>query len=263
MFAERQVVILKDAAQMDSLNELAGYIANPSPTTILLIEHRFKKVDGRSKLVSLAKKHGVYYTAEKVKDEELPFWIQQFGNSKGFSIGTSESETLASALGNDLQKIANELEKIRINVPDEQVLSHQLIQKYIGVSCEYNAFDFPATILSGNKDKMYKMLSYFIANPKAAPMPLLAGIFYSQLEKLYIHQFVKNKPIKEVASILQLEKEWMAKRFLEPTRYTQPQIEACILIAADYSAKSVGIGTNTRDAELLKEMVSKLELILN
>jgi DNA polymerase-3 subunit delta len=34
MFAERQVVILKDAAQMRTLNELAGYLENPAPTTV-------------------------------------------------------------------------------------------------------------------------------------------------------------------------------------------------------------------------------------
>ena len=104
MFAERQVVILKDAAQMRTLGELAGYIENPSPTTLFLIEHRFKKVDGRSKLLKVAKDKGVYYTSDKIKDEQLPTWIQHFGQEQGFKIGPAEAETLAAYLGNDLQK---------------------------------------------------------------------------------------------------------------------------------------------------------------
>ena len=178
MFAERQVVILKDAAQMRTLGELAGYIEHPSHTTIFLIEHRYKKVDGRSKLLKQAKDKGVYYTSDKIKDEQLPSWIQQYGNEQGFHIGHAEAETLAAYLGNDLQKIANEIEKVRINVPDEKELSDQLIKKYIGTSREYNAFEFPAVLLSGNKDKLYKMLAYFLANPKSAPMPLLISIFF-------------------------------------------------------------------------------------
>ncbi len=72
MFAERMVVILKEASQMKDLNELAGYIENPSPTTILVLEHRFKKVDGRSKLVKLIPKKGIYFTSEKLKEDEVP-----------------------------------------------------------------------------------------------------------------------------------------------------------------------------------------------
>ena len=264
MFAERQVVILKDAAQMSTLGELAGYIENPSPTTVFLIEHRFKKVDGRSKLIKVAKDKGtIVFTSDKIKDEQLPAWIQQFGAEKGFQIGNGEAETLASSLGNDLQKIANELEKVRINVPGEKVLTAQIIHKYIGISREYNAFEFPSVLISGNKEKLYKMLTYFLANPKAAPMPLLIGIFYSQFEKLFVGQYMKGKSEQEVASALQLKNSWAAKSYLAPSKYTLPQIEASMLILADYSAKGVGVGTSVKDGELLKEMVGKLEMILN
>src|SRR5690606_4249375 len=55
MFAERQVVILKEANRMDDLAKLSGYLEHPSPTTILVIEHRQKKVDARLKLTQLIK----------------------------------------------------------------------------------------------------------------------------------------------------------------------------------------------------------------
>src|SRR6187401_3587034 len=87
MFAERQVVILKDAAQMKTLSELTGYVEHPSPTTIFLIEHRFKKVDGRSKLPKLIDKTGVHFTANKLKDSDIPHWIQSYGDEHGLRIG--------------------------------------------------------------------------------------------------------------------------------------------------------------------------------
>src|SRR5690606_1656180 len=79
MFAEKQVVILKDAAQMRTLNELAAYLETPSPTTVFLIEHRFKKADGRGKLVKLSKEKGFYFTSEKIKEEQVPNWIKNHG----------------------------------------------------------------------------------------------------------------------------------------------------------------------------------------
>ena len=120
MFAERQVVILKDAAQMRTLNELCGYLENPSPTTVFLIEHRFKKVDGRSKLIKLAKDKGYHFQSDKLRDDQIPGWIQNYGLEVDFHVGEREAQVLATYLGNDIQKIANEIEKVRINVPDEK-----------------------------------------------------------------------------------------------------------------------------------------------
>ena len=106
------------------------------------------------------------------------------------------------------------------------------------------------------------MLSYFLANPKSAPMPLLIGVFYSQFEKLYVGQYMKGKSPQQVADALGLKNEWMAKNYLVPSKYSLPQIEQSLVILSDYSAKAVGINTSVKDAELLKEMVGKLELVL-
>ncbi len=79
MFADKQVVILKDAAQLKGFNELAGYLEHPSLSTIFLIENRFKKADGRSKVIKYAKEKGHYFTSDKVRDEQMPQWIQNYG----------------------------------------------------------------------------------------------------------------------------------------------------------------------------------------
>jgi DNA polymerase-3 subunit delta len=256
MFAERQVVILKDAAQMRSLNELAGYIANPSPTTIFLIEHRFKKADGRSKMLKDVKAKGVHFTSEKVKDDNMPGWIQGYGREIGFAVGERESQILATYLGNDLQKIANEIEKVRINVPNEPALTAEMIQKYIGISREYNVFEFPEALTSGDKDKLYRMLAYFVANPKSAPMVLMIGSFYSHFNKLYQANFLHQKTEKEINAVL----GWGGRKILEIARHWPlHKVEYCMMLLGEYSARAVGIDSNVADTELLKEMVGKME----
>lgn len=262
MFAARQLVILKDAAQMKTLGNLSAYFEHPSETTTLFVEHRSKKVDGRSKLPKLAKDKGLCYTSDKIKDEKLPAWIQGYGTQTGFKIGLVEAELLASFLGNDLQKIVNEIEKVKINVPDEQVLTLQLIQKYIGITRDYNLFEFPGVLLSRNKDKFYKMLSYFIANPKAAPPPLVVTVFYTQLERLLGGHYFKGKSENEIAEALDLKSAWTAKNYRNTGGYTLPQIEACMLLLADYSAKGMGVDSNLKDSQWLRELVGKMELIL-
>ncbi len=263
MFAERQVVILKDAAQMRTLGELVGYAEHPSPTTIFLIEHRLKKIDGRGKLAKVIDKAGVHFTAGKLKDGDIAHWIQGYGEEHGLQIAPKEAETLAAYLGNDLQKIANEIEKVRINMePGETALSAQLIQKHIGISKEYNVFSFPEALTSGNKDQLYKMLSYFLASPKSAPVPLLVGVLYNHFEKMYVQHYAAGKSAGEVASLLKLKNEWAAKSYVERPKYSLAQVEECLQLLAEWSGKFVGINSRVSDVEWLKEFTARIELIL-
>ncbi len=261
MFAERQVVILKDAAQMRTLNELVSYLEHPAPTTVFLIEHRFKKADGRSKLVKLAKDNKAYFSFEKIKDDQIPAWIQNFGVEIGFHVGERESQILATYLGNDLQKIVNEIEKIRINVPEEKALTADLIQKYIGISREYNVFEFPVAFTNGQKDKLYRMLAYFVANPKVAQMPLVIGTFYSHFNTVYQVHAMRGKSEKDISSALRLFGERQREVMTAARNLPPHKIDSCLLLLSDYSAKSVGIGANLGHAELLKEMIGKLEVV--
>ena len=263
MFAERQVVILKDASQMKTLSELTAYVEHPSPTTIFLIEHRSKKVDGRSKLPKLIDKTGVHFTANKLRDTDIPHWIQTYGDEHGLHIGAREADTLAGYLGNDLQKIANEIEKVRINMqPGEAELTPQLIQKYIGISKEYNVFGFPDALTGGHKDQLYKMLSYFISNPKSAPVPLLVGTLYNHFEKMYVQHYTAGKSAGEIASMLKLKNEWAAKAYIGKPNYSLAQIEECLQTLAEWSGKFVGIRSNISDVDWLKEFTARIERVL-
>lgn len=262
MFAERQVVILKDAAQMRTLNELVNYLDKPAPTTVFLIEHRFKKVDGRGKLVKVAKEKGIYFTSDKVRDDKVPDWIRSYGDGIGFKIGEREAETLTTFLGNDLQKIANEIEKVRINVPEETALTAEHIRKYIGVSREYNVFEFPETLTSGDAEKRYRMLSYFISNPKNAAMPFVVGVFYNYFNRLYSACFVQGKTEGDAAKAIGIPPFRVRETIGTAQRLGAHRLEECLLILSDFSAKAVGMNNQAGDAELLKEMVARMERAL-
>lgn len=264
MFAERQLVILKDAAQMKTLNELAGYLEHPAPTTVFLIEHRGKKVDGRYSFGKLVSKNSVYFTSTKLKDSDVPHWIQGYGQEHGLKIGPQEAELLAGYLGNDLQKIVNEIEKVRLNMEaGSNELTPQLIQKYIGISREFNAFGYPDALTGGNKDQLYRMINYFIANPKSAPVPLLVGSLYNHFEKMYVQHFTAGKTASEIASILKLKNEWSAKSYMNRPPYSLPQIEECLQVLAEWSGRFVGIKGNISDTEWYKEFTARIGQILS
>ncbi|MBS1614643.1 MAG: DNA polymerase III subunit delta [Bacteroidetes bacterium] len=265
MFAERQVVILKDAAQMKELDQLVGYVEQPAPTTIFLIEHRFKKLDGRSKLAKVITKQGQYFSSAKLKDESLPDWIVQHCESLGLKLHFQEAQLLAANLGNDLGKVANEIEKLRLNLSEGQnELTTQLIEKHIGVSREYNVFNYPEALTRDDAAQANKMLSYFVASPKSAPAPLMLAALYSHFEKLYMQHSAQGRSLDEVASVLGLTEKmaWKAKEYLRRPQYSRQQVENCLLILAEWSGRAVGIGSGISDAGWLKELSARLKMTL-
>lgn len=265
MFADKQVVILKDAAQLKGgsgdlkgLNSLISYVQKPSPTTIFLIEHPNKKADGKTRFVKMIKEKGVHFTSDKIRDDNMPQWIQTQGKEMNFHIGEREAQILATYLGNDLQKIVNEIEKVRINVPTEKELSMALIQKYIGASREYNVFEFPEALTGGDRDKLYRMLTYFLANAKAAPMALITASFYSHFNRLYQANFVRGKTDKDAAAAMGVSPYFVKNIMAAAQNWPLHRVERCLLILAKYNTMAVGIKNTTGDRELLKEMVGQL-----
>lgn len=261
MFAERQVVLLKDAASLPEFSELAAYFEKPSPSTIFVVEYRNKKLDGKTKLAKFIKDNTVYFNSEKVKEDAMPAWIKRFGQEVGFDIQDREADMLTMYLGNNLQKITNEIEKIRINVPEEKVLSAALIQKHIGISREYNIFDFPEAFSSGNKEKTYRMLSYFMTNAKAAPMVLITASLYTHFSQLYKANYAGKLPEKEWAAAVGVSPYFVKNIMSKTKKWPLHKVEECLITIAQYNARSVGIDSGANDTELLKELMGKLELI--
>jgi DNA polymerase III subunit delta len=265
MFAEKQVVILKDAASlkggsgdMKGLNALIPYIEKPSPTTIFLIEHPGKKVDGTTRFAKRIKDRGVRFTSDKIKDDTLPAWIMDYGRDHDFVIGEKEAQILGSYLGSDLQKIANEIEKVRINIPGEKKLTTDLIQKYIGVSKEYNIFDLGPMMTGTDADKFYKMLTYFLANTKAAPMPLIVASLYNHFNKLYLANFAKGKSDKDAATIIGMSPYFVKTIMVTTQNWPLPRVERCLLLLAKYNTMALGVKSSAGDKELLKELVAQM-----
>ena len=65
MFHEIQVVVLKEAQQMRDLDKLETYISNPLGSTIFVVAHKEKKVDGRSKLSKILKNKAEVLSTKK------------------------------------------------------------------------------------------------------------------------------------------------------------------------------------------------------
>jgi len=259
MFAERQVVLLKEAQHMRDIEKLEGYIENPLSSTIFVVSYKEKKLDKRTKLYKTLQKSGEVFNSEKLRDYKLPEWITEYVRSQGFTISSKAVMLLAEHIGNDLSRITNEIEKMTVNLGKRKEITEDDIENYVGVSKEYNVFELQDALSKKDLLKAIRIIQYFEGNPKAAPIQLILPALYGYFSKLYAVFGLADKSESAVKALF-YNNPYAAKQAMETTRlYSYNGIEQTLLLLHEYNLRSVGVNdSGTSDAALLKEMVVKI-----
>ena len=140
MMGDYQVIIVKEAQDLklneEEQNIFLKYIENPVPSTILVFAHKQKKIDSRKKFAKALEKAKMLHYSEPVKDYNLAKWIQQECASLDIKTAPNIPTLLAEYLGNDLSRIANELQKLKLILKENEILDEKLIERHIGISAE-------------------------------------------------------------------------------------------------------------------------------
>ena len=259
MFSEKQVVLLKEAQQMRDLDKLEPYIENPLTSTIFVVSHKEKKIDGRGKLAKLLAKKAEVLTTKKMSDNQLPEWTSEMVRAKGYSISQKALLVLVDHIGNDLKRLENEIDKLAVNLGERKSITEDDIEKFIGISKEFNAFELQDAL--GKKDlaKAIRIIGYFEANPKAAPIQLVLPTIYILFSKAYMIFGQSAKDDKTIAANIGVN-PWFVKDYIAAARnYGSAGITSALLLLHEYNLRSVGVNdVGTSDASLLKEMVVKI-----
>jgi DNA polymerase III subunit delta len=259
MFAERQVVILKEAQQMRDVEKLEQYIETPLTSTILVVSYKEKKLDARKKFTKTVKEKGVLFTTKKMYDRELPEWTQQMVQSKGLTITPKGLALLVDHIGNDLTRIENEIEKLSVNLGKRTSITEDDIENYIGVSKEYNVFELQSAMAAKDLARTMKIIQYFEANPKAGPVQLLLPSLYGFFSKVFMVFGAGTSDEKTIATAIGVN-PFFVKDYLQAARlYSYAGVEKVLLLLHQYNLKSIGVGSiNTDDGSLMKEMAVKM-----
>jgi DNA polymerase-3 subunit delta len=259
VFAEKQVVIIKEAQLMNSLEKIGSYIENPLSSTILVVAHKDKNVDGRSALAKLLKTKAVVVSTKKMYDNKLPEWVNQWVADNGYQINPKAVQIIVDHIGNDLSRIKNELEKLMVNLGDRKKITEDDIEKYIGISKEFNAFEFQDAIAHKKFSRAIQMIQYFESNQKAAPIQLILPTLYSFFSKLYAVYGLGTNDEKRIMAEVGLN-FFSIKTTMAATRhYNYAKVEQILLLIHEYNLRVLGINdASNSDADLLKELVVKI-----
>ncbi len=263
MFAERQVVILKEAQQMRDINKLEAYIEKPLSSTTFIVSYKDKKVDGRSKLAKLLKEKGEMLSTKKLYENQLPDWTMDLVKSKGFGIQQKALLLLVDHVGNDLSRIDNEVDKLLVNIGKGKNITEDDVEKYVGVSKEYNPFELQNALGKRDIVRAMKIVNYFDANPKAAPIQLVLPALYNLFSKTYMIFGQQGGDEKTIAANIGVNPYFIKDYLAASQNYGYEGVRNVLLLLHHYNLRSVGIGdSGTTDGALMKELVSKIILHL-
>ncbi|MCB2221406.1 MAG: DNA polymerase III subunit delta [Bacteroidetes bacterium] len=259
MMANYQVVIVKEAQNIQKIEELLPYVENPLSSTLLVINYKYKKVDKRKSFFKQLDKKGVLFESKKLYDNQVAGWINSYVAQKGFKITPKASAMLAEFLGTDLSKIVNEVNKLVLNVPASSEINDELVERNIGISKDFNIFELQNAIGTRNVLKANQIINYFAANPKENPLVKTITLLNTFFSKILIYHQLADKSRNNAASALSVN-PFFVKDYQDAARhYSIGKLIKIIGYLREYDLKSKGVGNiSTSDGELLKELLYKI-----
>ena len=262
MMANQQVVIVKEAHYLKEIDLLAKYIEHPLDSTLLVISYKYRKLDKRTTLSKLMEKSpGVeLFTSEKLRDYQVPGWIENYFRQNGISADKKVSMILTEYLGTDLSKIVNELGKLKIMMPEGQsIITARDIEEKIGLSKDFNNFELQKAIGSRDIEKCNLIVNHFIHNQKDNPISVTIITLFTFFRKLLIYHFLKDRSKNSVAAALKIN-PFFVEEYAGAARIYDPK--KCVTIIAllrEFDLKSKGFGNATTEAgDLLRELVYRI-----
>jgi DNA polymerase III subunit delta len=260
MMANYQVVVLKEAQELKKIEDLIYYIEKPLKSTILVINYKYSSLDKRTKLYKALSEHCIVLESKKLYENQVPEWIINYLKKNGISIDAEAAELLKESLGNDLSKIAQELDKLLLVLPaGTKVINKQHIERNIGISKDYNNFELTKALGQKNILKANRIIDYFNKNPKASPFQVTIQVLFSFFSKILIYHFLKDKSRSSIASNLGINPFFVPEYELAGKKYSPAKTVAIISELRGYDMKSKGVGnSSTTDGELLRELIFKI-----
>ena len=263
MFADRQLVVLKEAQMMKDLDDLAIYCQNPLESTVLVIAMHGASADKRKSLYKTVSKMGVVVDSPVLKDYEVARWIGMYYQSQGLSIAPDAAALLAEYAGTDLGKIAIETTKMLKNLPEGTTgITASDIEKNIGISRQFSIFELTKELSFKNSAKALRIAAYIGSAAKFA-MPMAISALYIHFYRIlkYGALLMSNPGAgnDQKVKVLGVNPYFISEYDTAVRNYPVKKAMAAVALLKEYDYKGKGgdVGEAT-GAQLMVELTAKL-----
>lgn len=254
MGAARQLVIVRELQGMDDdIDKLLAYVRRPNPTALLVLCYMNGTIDRRKKIVDEIGRMGTVYVADKMKEAQLPTFIRTYTTRRKAKIDDDAAVLLAAHVGSDLNKIANELDKLLI-LTRGGTIDRATVAANIGMTKEFNSFELRDAIVSRDIRRANLIARYFEEHVKSCPLQPTLAFLFSYFSNLMLAYYAPQRDAKSVAAFLKLKSEWHARDYVRGmSAFTGRKVMQIIDAIKSADARSKGVGGN--NDHVLKELI--------
>jgi len=253
-----RVVIVKEAQDWPSLEALHSYIEAPSPATILVICYKYNKL--KSADSKAFDKYATVVESKKVPDYKLSEWVTTCATEHGFSIDPRSADLISEHIGNDLSRIDNEFLKMKLVLPAGSAVTPEIIEKYIGISKQYNVYELRDALANRDEAKAYRIVNAFCQNLKTNPLLVTVANLFYYYNSLLLFLLSPDKSTMVQKAIFGYNKSeaQLRREAGIASKYSQASLIKIISVLREFDARSKGIDNEAPEEDLYKEMVYRI-----
>jgi DNA polymerase-3 subunit delta len=201
--------------------------------------------------------------SKKIYDNQIGPWIQSYLKSKLLTMNQKGVMMLSENIGNNLQRLSIEIDKLALNLSEGQQIDEQHIQNYVGINRDYNIFELQKALSYEDFSKAFKIIEYFTLNLTKNPFVLTIAQLFAYFNKLLIIHQSSTKENHHIASLIGVNPYFVGEYLNASKRYSLPTVLRNIILVQDTDLKFKGIKPfasppNGKEAALLKELIFKL-----
>ena len=259
MMAEHQVIIVKEAQHLKNIDALTGYLKMPQTSTILVFLHKNGSLDKRKKVASELEHKAVLLEGKKLRDDQLPSFINGCLREKSLVADEKAVRMLAESVGADMSRMSGEVEKLSIALPvGSNRITPEFVEEHIGISKEFNNFELQNAIINKDVYKANSIINHFAQNPKKNPIQMTLALLFSFFSNLMMAYYAPEKTEKGVGDFLGMR--WGVSDYLKAMRnYRAMHVMEILHLIRLADARSKGAeGATLPDSEIMRELLYKI-----
>ncbi|MFZ9777427.1 MAG: DNA polymerase III subunit delta [Schleiferiaceae bacterium] len=260
MMAERTVVVVREAQDLRNLEDLATYVKNPQPQTVLLLSLTGKALDKRKALYKALKPGENYFQFDRIPEYQITGTVAELARHRNLKISEKAAAVLVESLGVDLSAIDQELGKYAVVLGEGGEVTAATVEKYTGANREYNQFELLRALVAHDVERSYKIARSMMQHSRSSPLILVIATLYGTFFKALIYQGMGAQPNPKTAAA-QLGVSEFALRDISRAaqNYSGGHLARIVgyLREADRQAKGMA-SPNLRDSDILDELLFKI-----
>ena len=159
LFSEKKLIIVDNAfvfsrttKKIDNIDLLENYLSNKNPDVVIIFIDRLEKIDSIKKIYKSIKNNGTVKELNSLKN--ISSLVKDMFDD--YKISNSDIELIIKRVGNNLELLYQEIEKLKLYKIDNKTINSNDINDIVTENINIDIFKFVDDIINKNKSEALK-----------------------------------------------------------------------------------------------------------